>query len=272
VENVSNNDDRPSTPPPHEPELQVLEFPQPPTSAHNFTLRLLDTKTRRVHSVPDNIDTISSRLQLMLYHRLLSALISPDHLKQLDFGALWVRLGVNPKRVFSNRFLSQARMALGGDGRDIGLSCLDDLTQGLREQAGDLDVPGVDETLQLVYRSQPKGIQHGKSKGKGKGKKKVVDLLTDQEELDLARAIEESLKSVSGGQVGVEEHKFATNLAESMKRSNSASDNGSQDLGILAGVTVEGGLADELVNDPELLWVLQESLLTEAKQAYGQGM
>ena len=173
---------------------------------------------------------------------------------------------------FSTPFRNQAGMALLGGG-NIEFNCLDDLTRLLREQVRGLDVPAVDETLQLIYRTQPKDAR----KGKGKARERPIDVLTNQEELDLARAIEESLQSMIGEPVGTGEHKFAMKVAKSLKQSQSCvagpSDENSQDFGILTGALSEGNsLPDELIDDPELYWVLQESLLDQAKEAYGQGV
>jgi len=203
----------------------------------------------------------------MLYHRLLSALISPDPGNQLDFPALWMKLHVNPLQTFSNRFMSQARMVLGGDENNIGFNCLDDLTRVLRERVCDLDVPGVDDTLQLIYRTQPKEARKGKNKRKreDKGKEKVFGVPMNQEELDLARAIEESLKSIGGDRTGAGERECAIDVAESLPQSHSGaagpSGEGIRDVGII--------LPYELADNPDLLWVLQESLLAQPK-AYGQ--
>jgi exonuclease V len=268
---------RPSTPPPIAHELVPLSTTtsQSPFPSHKFTLHLIDTKTRRVCSLPDYVDTLSSRLQLMLYQRLFSSAISVDPLNQFDFGALWKRLKLNPARPFTDRFMNQARKVLGNDEHNIGFNCLDSLTRLWRERVLDLDVPGVDETLQLIYRTQPKAEKKGK--GKGKGKAKAIDPLISQEELDLARAIEESLKGMSGDLVRTGDHQFALSVAESMKQfqfdAAVPSDEGSQDLGLFTGGAAEGsGLPDELANDSDLLWVLQESILAQAKHAYGQGV
>ncbi|KIM88930.1 hypothetical protein PILCRDRAFT_813929 [Piloderma croceum F 1598] len=273
---VSSPDDRPSTPPHIVSELVPTPTPRPtlqaPLPSHQFTLHLLDTKTRHVRSLPDDVDTICSRLQLMLYHRLLSSLIFPDSVDQLNFGAFWTRLGMNPRATFSTSFKNQAGVLLLGN--NIKFNCLDDLTRLLREQVRDLDVPGVDERLQLIYRTQPKGTRKGKGKGKSEFADKAVDVLLSREDLDMARAIEESLKSTTGELVGAAEHKFAVEVAKSLKQSQSCvagpSNEGSRDLDILTSLAEGNGLADDLVDDPELQWVLQESLLDQAKQAYGQ--
>jgi hypothetical protein len=185
---------------------------------------------------------------------------------------------MNPTAKFSTSFKNQAGVLLLGN--NIKFNCLDDLTRLLREQVRDLDVPSVDERLQLIYRTQPKGIRKGNGNGKGKGKSKftdkAIDILLSQEDLDIARAIEESLKSTTGEPVGVAEHKFAVEVAKSLKQSQSCvagpSDEGSRDLGILTSLGEGNGLPDDLVDNPELQWVLQESLLDQAKQAYGQGV
>ena len=185
---------------------------------------------------------------------------------------------MNPRARFSAPFKNQARVLLLGN--NIEFNCLDDLTRLLREQVRDLDVPGVDERLQLVYRTQPKGTRNGKRKGRSKSTDKAVDVLLSQEDRDIARAIEESLKSMSGEPLSAAEHKFSVEVAKSLKQSQfcvaGSSDEDSRGLGILTSLgegNGEGnGLLDDLLDNPELQWVLQESLLDQAKQAYGQGV
>ena len=86
-------------------------------------------------------------------------------------------------------------MALcGGETTDASeFNSLDSLARVWEERVLALDVPRVAETLQLIYRTQPDRPHREKSKGKSK--ENAIDVKMSQEELDLARAIEESLKS-----------------------------------------------------------------------------
>ncbi|KAG6842379.1 hypothetical protein C0991_007509 [Blastosporella zonata] len=174
--------------------------PQPPsTGLPRRFLHLIDTKTRESNSVPHHKDTLSGRMQLMIYYRLLKDMISTSPL--FNFAAVWRRLGVDPAKTFSTRFLIQA--GLMGPGSTWKTSCLNDLSQAYLDTVRALDVAGVNTTLQLVYRLQGKvGNKKGKGKcdkGRWKGKEKRASKkrtgspVVTQEERDLARAIEASL-------------------------------------------------------------------------------
>ncbi|KAF8808066.1 hypothetical protein BYT27DRAFT_7256589 [Phlegmacium glaucopus] len=86
-------------------------------------LYLMDNKTRRYRTVPPHHDTLSGRLQLMLYRRLLSKLVakSPPY----DFGPLWKRLGVESSSRFPAKFLVQANLISGNT--EFQMTCLDDV-------------------------------------------------------------------------------------------------------------------------------------------------
>ncbi|RDB28371.1 Exonuclease V [Hypsizygus marmoreus] len=162
-------------------------------SSYKHTLQLIDTKTRRTNSLPSYDDTLASRIQLMLYHRLLEELISTS--KPYDFTPIWARLELNSSRRFSTKFLIQSGLITENDSRTT--SCLDDLSKAWIEMVHELDVPGVDNVLQLIYRLQPQ-TSNWKRKNKGKTRAQPrsshLNLVVSQEELDLARAIEASLK------------------------------------------------------------------------------
>ncbi|KAJ6606818.1 exonuclease V [Mycena sp. CBHHK59/15] len=150
-----------------------------PMATPQYILRLIDTKTRRNHSLPSHEDTVPSQLQVMLYHRLLTGLL--ESVGPFDFPALWVRLGLNPSAPFSASFIQQTT---GGVCR-----CLDDVVPLVRAAVAQLDVPGVDATLQIVYRSQNKYSR------KSKAKVKAIELsLRDSFDVDLAAALLESVQ------------------------------------------------------------------------------
>ncbi|TFY69202.1 hypothetical protein EVJ58_g550 [Rhodofomes roseus] len=179
----------------------------PPSS---YMLHISDTKTRRTPSLPPEEDTLSSRLQLMLYHRLLSSLLrSPPSPRSqnspqpstdtfpppIDFPAIWKRLGLDPQRTFSAAFM-----------RDTGLQaikCLDDLVAAWYHAVSALNVSGVDRTLTLVYRLQPSHSQKAKA-------------AFDQEAVDLARAIEASLNEAPRAWAGGDEQ-LAKAITENIK-------------------------------------------------------
>jgi exonuclease V len=117
-------------------------------------LSLIDTKTRRSNSLPSDDDAFSSRMQLMLYHHLLSALLSPT----FSFSAFWEKVQVDPLAQFSDEFLIQSGLARQADGNVVLASaeCLDDLADLWHSTVRSLEVQGVSPTLEIVYRTQPK--------------------------------------------------------------------------------------------------------------------
>ncbi|KAK0456175.1 exonuclease V [Armillaria borealis] len=160
---------------------------------YQHTLRLIDTKTRRSEFLPSDEDTLSSRLQLMLYHRLLSSLISTE--TPFDFTRFWEQANVDPAWQFSERFLTQTGSLLGTF--HPAFTCLNDLTTLWRNTTSKLDIPGIDPCLQLIYRRQePKeDIMPGMLN-------KIFDLGTEEESAELLWALQESqlkhLNNISG--------------------------------------------------------------------------
>ena len=191
-----------------------------------WVLHISDTKTRRTASLPPEEDTLSARLQLMLYHRLLSNLLAPSpspststHEKHrapapLDFAALWTRLGLDAHRAFSTRFAQDAGLAPG--------ACLADLVRAWHHTSAALGLRsgkcggGVDGTLTLVYRLQPAAARRLREQEKEKEREKEREELARAIEAslnaapraweggdeDLARAIEESLREATSGKTG----------------------------------------------------------------------
>jgi exonuclease V len=132
-------------------------------------IHILDTKTRQTDSVPAEPDTYGSQLQLMLYHHLLTSLISSSI--PFDFNALWSYLGLDNERRFEDGFLVQAGLWDGVEDDDISEDgCprnLADVGRKWRKLVDGCSVVGVDDSMELVYRLQPKD-HLGKWKGKGK--------------------------------------------------------------------------------------------------------
>ncbi|KAH8835589.1 exonuclease V a 5' deoxyribonuclease-domain-containing protein [Flagelloscypha sp. PMI_526] len=120
------------------PSSQTTTHEPPPT----HTLRIIDSKTRKSRSVPPDADAVPSRIQLMLYHRLLDCLLRPQC---FDFIAFWARNGVDPTKHFSPLFVEQAQLP-----KDM--RCLNDLEKEWTKLIPTLEVNGVDPTLALVYR------------------------------------------------------------------------------------------------------------------------
>ncbi|TFK89878.1 hypothetical protein K466DRAFT_485860 [Polyporus arcularius HHB13444] len=287
----------PSTPPPAMnplPELDTKEHATPgPT---RYSLHLSDTKTRIRPSLPPDEDTYASRIQLMLYHRLLSNLLATaDHSipssQPLDFGPFWGRAGVDPQRKFSDSFIEQTGLSPSSDSSSSsnqspylsGLSCLDDLTAAWRHAVEALNVAGIDRTLTLVYRAQPTTRRR-----KGKQKDPASASLSGKEAQDLAAAIQASISDVHPGQGGDDE--LARAIFESLKDSVQSGETADGELGVLthpfgppisamssfetAGSQEEPDRGQEegtsatgtLAADPELAWALQESLLSRVDE------
>lgn len=179
--------------------------PNDVSSTHS--LHLSDTKTRTSASLPTLDNSQNSRLQLMIYRRLLNMLICPSPL--FDFASIWARLNLNPRGQFSWRFIEQARSVLLSTSLDCNvfgppeMNCLEDMCGIWNSYQEQLLVDGVHSTLKLVYRSQPKR----KATRKGKERQKAVSpipsppsepesFLQAQEDLDLAKAIEASLQDL----------------------------------------------------------------------------
>jgi len=64
---------------------------------------LCDVKTRGVRNLPSGAAFRPTKIQLMLYHRLLAALATNN----VDFSILTARYGLDPLRTFSDSFLAQ---------------------------------------------------------------------------------------------------------------------------------------------------------------------
>ncbi|KAI9058437.1 hypothetical protein FKP32DRAFT_1669281 [Trametes sanguinea] len=297
----SKHDDAPSDQPsittfftPTRPRASPLEVdPADTPQPAQYTLHISDTKTRIRPTLPPDEDAYSSRLQLMLYHRLLSNLLaSADSTvpaaSPLDFAALWARVGVNPARRFSENFLTQAGLTPSAtdatthsNGSTMG--CLDDLVAAFKSTAQALCISRVDETLTLVYRKQP---ERKRSKGKGR-----LDSLVDSAvtaplspqatqgivgdfgiggDDELARAIFESLQdslraqsgpaTLQGMSAGGVPSVFAQPFGGSI--SDAPGSTTLEGEAIAPGQEMLGGWSDGLSSsDPQLAWALQQSQL-----------
>ncbi|KAH7914727.1 exonuclease V [Hygrophoropsis aurantiaca] len=166
----------------------------PHSNGHPYNLRVIDYKTRRSSSLPTDEDSISSKLQLMLYCRMLSSILSPG---LIDFAALWNQLELNPIRVLSDRFMDEIGWRSRSDPNisgDLNLNQLVELwwTTVHSVQCSGYGLAGVNSELQIIYR-RSKSIRSTR-KEQTKDTEQSEELL-EQEDLDLARAIEESLRS-----------------------------------------------------------------------------
>jgi exonuclease V len=157
-------------------------------------LSLIDTKTRRSNSLPSDDDAFSARMQLMLYHHLLSALLSP----KFSFSAFWEKVNVDPFAQLSDTFLLQSGLARETDGKSAVLGCaecLDDLADLWHLTVQSLHVQSVSPTLEIVYRTQPKRGAAAAAALEVSRQYITGDYFgsaADREDRDIARAIEAS--------------------------------------------------------------------------------
>ena len=160
-----------------------------PVSSSAVQLRLRDHKTRRSPNIPIDQDALSSRLQLMLYHRMLSTLLAPE---AFDFALLWTRLGLDPTKPFSPQFLKD--IACTADGHVHLNYLVSEWTSTVQRHRP--HILGVSQHLQLVYRRSPQDT--GKQKASEPADiEDPLDALVLQEELELALAIEQSLSDIA---------------------------------------------------------------------------
>ncbi|OBZ79642.1 putative exonuclease V, mitochondrial [Grifola frondosa] len=270
----------------HTPPLQNL----PLESIPHYRLHLSDTKTRRSKSLPSDEDTLQARLQLMLYHRLLSNLLVcqagsepyTGPIQPMDFDTLWTRMALNPFRPFSDKFMEQAGLDVSSAPSASPLRCLNDLTAAWRHAVQALDVDGVDGTLTLVYRMQPMRGSRWKGKEKATSEDLVANratapppgVLSEQEAQEIATAIQASVNnfSLDDGYDGDDgDEGLARAIFESLKESIRTGHTAVGELGFLAAptaATAEPSLeeADIPPGDPELALAQQQSLLAEAAE------
>ena len=180
-------------------------------------LSLVDTKTRRSNSLPSDDDALSSRMQLMLYHHLLSALLSPT----FSFSAFWEKVHVDPFAPLSDEFLLQSGLARKTDGEAVlgCAECLDDLADLWHTAVHSLQVQGVSPTLEIVYRTQSKrrgaaaevslpstslDEDFGAADQEAREIARVIEASRQEYEpdSDLQRAIAESLRDVTAKEDG----------------------------------------------------------------------
>ncbi|KAJ3895139.1 exonuclease V [Lentinula edodes] len=212
----------------------TLSTLDPPSSSGNHhsppTLHLIDTKTRRTNSLPGDEDTLPSRFQLMLYHRMLTKLMATTD--AFDFSSFWQKLELDDVASFSHTFLAQTLLTSE-------TNCLHHLTDLWHIAVSRLNGAKIDSTLQLVYRLQPNRHRSFRKSQKG-------SFTSSREEIEIAKAIEASMRDFQ--LKSKDEQQLAQALAHSVT---------DPELG--SSVTEQ---EKNLVDDPELLWALEQSLLT----------
>ncbi|KAG9314150.1 exonuclease V a 5' deoxyribonuclease-domain-containing protein [Chiua virens] len=189
-----------------------------------YELHIVDYKTRQVSTIPPDQDTLSPRLQLMMYHRMLSCLLEPN---TFDFDLLWNRLKLDPTKPFSTKFLKdiawQQRQADFNDGPVHLNRLVSDWISTVQRKR--LAIRGVSQQLKLVYRRSVFAQTRDKGKQKATEIADIEDIedptaaLLLQEELDLARAIQESISEIKHRQVGQTAYYAAQNTEQNANSS-----------------------------------------------------
>ncbi|KZV62847.1 hypothetical protein PENSPDRAFT_692127 [Peniophora sp. CONT] len=127
-------------------------------TAPSHSLHLSDTKTRRKQTLPSDEDATSARLQLMVYHQLLTSIISPS----FPWAQFWQRLEIDPLSQLCDDFLEQALPILPNTDQeklarkqyDTYPRTITSLVDTFYAALTDLRVVDVNRTLTIVYRSQ----------------------------------------------------------------------------------------------------------------------
>ncbi|KAI5897784.1 uncharacterized protein SCHCODRAFT_02149170 [Schizophyllum commune H4-8] len=205
----------------------------PPPPPPSYTLSLLDTKTRTARSMPSDLDALPSRIQLMLYKRILSDLLRTS--PSFDFAYLWAKLDLDPYRPFPTTVLKDTGML--PDQLDGGQLCLSDVVELWWKLRDELNAE-VASRLQLVYRLIPEGERRGR---RGKGRRRETDF-QEREDEGLARAIQaslEDLREVETPPVEVVEGEI-----------NGATASHSEEVGIPA---IEGASVTDVADNPGAL-------------------
>ncbi|KAF9502255.1 hypothetical protein BDN71DRAFT_1437784 [Pleurotus eryngii] len=171
-----------------------------------YMLHVLDTKSRRTDSLPPHADTLPSRLQVMLYHRLLNDILTAPAGGTFDINEIWKKLDLDPLKPFSDEFLVQAGLIPDFDDERVPqptANCLDKLVRTWYHTVADLEVIGVSPLLELVYRKQPRS-RKGKERWSKATENNITasneDVADREEEKSIAAAILASISEPSVGE------------------------------------------------------------------------
>lgn len=123
----------------------------------SFVMKIVDSKTRKSSGIPSHADTLPSRLQVMLYRRLLGQFLTFEQNLFYDFCA---RLHIYPENKFSEDFIIDMSAIVVDN--DLDLNFLDSknlatmmkpFVDSLRTLTRDVEVS---DDLSLVYRRRGK--------------------------------------------------------------------------------------------------------------------
>lgn len=123
----------------------------------SFVMKIVDSKTRKSSGIPSHADTLPSRLQVMLYRRLLGQFLTFEQNLFYDFCA---RLHIYPENKFSEDFIIDMSAIVVDN--DLDLNFLDSknlatmmkpFVDSIRTLTRDVEVS---DDLSLVYRRRGK--------------------------------------------------------------------------------------------------------------------
>ncbi|KAF9567828.1 hypothetical protein CPC08DRAFT_680578 [Agrocybe pediades] len=170
----------------HKPESESSATSPPPREEQKtgYMLHIKDNKTRGNPCLPREPDMYSGTMQLMIYRKLLCELLATD--PPFDFSRVWEKVGVDSTEIFPTKFLVQAKLV--EDTLGFQTCCLDDMVGLWHRTVKEMNIVGVDHTLELVYRLRPPDDL------KQKNRMKTPLTLIADEDSDLKKAIAASLK------------------------------------------------------------------------------
>lgn len=136
--------------------------PKPP-----FILHVLDNKTRTSYVMPPHADTLPSRLQLMLYQRMLKQVLAVSD-SWPSFSSFCAQIGRDPKRAFSDAFKTEVSQLVVQNGLSLhflDVNCLEDMDFPFVESVKEMGLDSEDcisSQLTLVYRLRGRTVKRSK--------------------------------------------------------------------------------------------------------------
>ena len=123
--------------------------------------------------VPRHADTLPSRLQLMLYHRLVSNMLAVGGSHLLD---TWRQIGLDLSKPFSTKFKEELNIITVESGLSFSFldsNCLEDIVTPFHDTIDALEIDReIDKSLFLVYRPRRFVIHSKVSEEPSPGKRK----------------------------------------------------------------------------------------------------
>ncbi|KZO95442.1 hypothetical protein CALVIDRAFT_564847 [Calocera viscosa TUFC12733] len=153
--------------------------PKPATTpAPSHILHLVDTKTRLAPTMPvtGSTSALSARLQLMLYKTLLDPLLARGP-AAFDFESYFISAGLDEAQPFGDAFIASIHeLVLDEDWPGLQeATCLRDVAAAWPRAVDLLDADKADDTLEVVYRLQPKRSRRSRKSVRTESPPVVVD-------------------------------------------------------------------------------------------------